>query len=208
MVAAGLFAAFLILGFIVLDWWYFGRPERQSMMYGCPIGSLTLESTRLSDDSLADRFGPRCLLVLPHGRALWFPEGRRILLQADCRRFASRFRTAWPLKGSIEVRQEEGRLRAVCIKRTPWSSATITVLWFLLVVGGSVGFVATFGLDGGFASAAGAMLGFGVLALGALVLFFGMVTVAMAYRIENGRLLQVWQEWGEELAQMRSSAVR
>lgn len=172
MIAAGLFAACLIVGFVVLDWWYFGRPERQSMMYGCPIGSMTVELTAPSSDALAAHFGPNGVLPLPHGRALWFPEGGRILLQADCRKFASRFRTAWPLKGSIEVRQNiEGRLTVFCTKRTPWTSAAITLLWFLLVGGGSLGFVMSFGFAGGFASMAGMMLGFGIVALGGLCSF-------------------------------------
>ncbi len=197
MVGAGLFAAFLILGFIVLDWWYFGRPERQSSAYGCPIGVLMLEAAHRPDVSFDDYFGPSGVMALPHGHALWFPEGERVLLRADCRRFAARFRTAWPLKGTIELRRDGSRLTAVCAKRIPWSSAAVTALWFLLVVGGTLSFVISFGLDGGFASMGGLLLGFGVLALGGLVLLFGLVTVAMAYRIENGRLLRVWEEWRE-----------
>lgn len=200
MVAAGAFAGILIAGFIVLDWWYFGRPESQAMRYGCPIGAMTLETDRLPPEALGGRFGPTGVLALPHGLALWFPEGGRILLKPDSRRFAARFRTAWPLKGSVEVRHDGERTRLVCAKRIPWSSAAVTVLWFVLVCGGTAAFLVSFALQGGFGSMGSIMLGVGVLALGLLVLLFGIVTVALAYRIENGRLLQVWDEWQKALA--------
>lgn len=194
MLAAGLFASALIIGFIVLDWWYFGRPESESMHYGCPVASMACELSSQQAELLTSAFGPSRVVALPHGAALWFGEQRRILLKPDCRRFASRFRTAWPLKGSITVAREGERLMLRCAKRMPWSSAVVTAVWFLLVSVGTMGFVVSFALQGGLQSMGSLLLGLGVLALGLLVMIFGLVTVSLAYKIENGRLMQVWSE--------------
>ncbi len=194
MVAAGLFAAALIIGFIVLDWWYFGRHESESMHYGCPVASMACELSSRQAELLASAFGPSRLVALPHGAALWFGEQQRILLKPDCRRFASRFRTAWPLKGSIMVTQEGERLMLRCAKRMPWSSAVVTLVWFLLVSVGTVGFLVSFMVQGGLQSMGSLLLAMGVVAMGLLVMIFGLVTVSLAYKIENGRLMQVWSE--------------
>lgn len=199
MLAAGAFATLLVIGFIVLDWWYFNRPESQAMRYGCPIGALTLEADMLPDRAWAASEGASHVLSLAHGWALWFAMGDRVLLKPDCRRFASRFRTAWPVKGSVEVQQEDGHRRLVCTKRIPWSSAVITLVWFVLVTGGTLAFLVSFLREGGLASMGSVVLAVGVLAMGLLVVSFGAVTVAMAYRIENGRLMQVWDEWQQAL---------
>ncbi len=200
MLAAGAFATALVIGFIVLDWWYFNRPESQAMRYGCPIGALTLDAGTLPDHAWGAAEGASQVRTLPHGWALWFAVGDRVLLKPDCRRFASRFRTAWPIKGSVEVQREDGRARLVCTKRIPWSSAIVTLVWFLLVAGGTLAFLVSFLREGGIASMGSVVLAVGVLAMGLLVVSFGAVTVAMAYRIENGRLMQVWEEWRQALA--------
>ncbi len=200
MIAAGLFATVLLVGFIVLDWWYFNRSESQAMRYGCPIGAMTWAVEPMSDVACSRRFGSASVVTISHGWALWFPDGGRILLKPDCRRFASRFRTAWPLKGSVEVQRGPDRTLVVCTKRMPWSSVVLTSLWFLLVGGGSISFLVSFALHDGWSTMGSLLLGVGVLALGLLVLAFGLVTVALAYRIENGRLMQVWEEWQRAMA--------
>ncbi|MFO0774799.1 MAG: hypothetical protein U0172_09055 [Nitrospiraceae bacterium] len=194
MLAAGAFATLLIVGFVVLDWWYFNRPESQAMRYGCPIGAMTWEASTTAS-AVAPPNDPSRAVTVPHGWVLWFPDVSRVLLKPDCRRFAARFRTAWPIKGSVDIHHEDERTRYVCTKRIPWSSAVLTLVWFLLVSGGTLAFLVSFLRQDGLATMGSLVLIVGVLAMGLLVLSFGAVTIALAYRIENGRLMQVWNEW-------------
>ena len=199
MIAAGLFMFVLVLGFIVLDWWYFARGRSDATRYGCRVAAVAQPVAVPSTSELAARFHPSGLLPLPHGVARLFPNERRMVLQPDCRRFASRFRTAWPMKGSIDIASGEGGLELVCTKRIPWSSAIVTLLWFALVGLGTAGFLLSYLLQGGFESLSGIVMGVGVTGLGALVFAFGLVTVSLAYRLENTRLMQVWEELRQAL---------
>jgi Cu/Ag efflux pump CusA len=88
---------------------------------------------------------------------------------------------------------------ALCVKRIPWSSAIITLLWFALVSIGSLTFVATYVQDGGFASLQGVLLGVGLVAGGAVVMITGLVTVVLSYRLETSRLTKVYEELREAL---------
>ena len=110
-----------------------------------------------------------------------------------------RFRTAWPLKGTIDIQQEGKELLLECAKRMPWTSALITMLWLGLVAIGTLVFVILFALDGGFESAGGFFLALGIVALGVLVLAFGLILLSLAYRLEDSRLMQVYQELQEAL---------
>jgi hypothetical protein len=104
------------------------------------------------------------------------------------------FRTAWPIKGSIQVTAAPAHLNFLCTKRIPWSSALLTLLWFLLVGFGTLGFLVTYAADGGLSSFTGVMMGLGTTALGLMVLAFGGLVVVLAYRLENGRLTMVYDE--------------
>jgi hypothetical protein len=199
MIAAGLFMFVLVMGFIVLDWWYLTQRRSDATRYGCRVAAVVQQVPMPSASELAARFHPSGLLPLPHGAARFFPNERRMVLHPDCRRFASRFRTAWPMKGSIDVSSAEDGLQLVCIKRIPWSSAIVTLLWFALVGLGTTGFVISFLLQGGFESLSGIVMGLGVMGLGALVFIFGLVTVSLAYHLENTRLMQVWEELRQAL---------
>lgn len=110
------------------------------------------------------------------------------------RLFSLRFRTAWPLKGSIEWAPEPEGLKLVCTKRVPWSSSILTFLWFSLVGFGTLGFVITYLLQGELDSLGSVLLGIGVTGVGMIVVAFGMLTITVAYRIENTRLMQVYTE--------------
>jgi hypothetical protein len=145
-------------------------------------------------DRVTHRFDQNGLLALPHGTARFFPDVKRILFRPTYRLFALGFRTAWPLKGSLELAPADNGYRVVYTKRIPWSSAIITSLWFVLVGVGTIGFLVSYAAQGGFGSLSGVLLGVGVLALGLLVLAFGLVTITMAYRLEDSRLTQVYQE--------------
>jgi uncharacterized membrane-anchored protein YitT (DUF2179 family) len=89
---------------------------------------------------------------------------------------------------------DEQGVRAVCIKRVPWSSAIITLVWFLLVGLGTTAFMITYGTQGGFESLSGLLMGAGILGVGLLVFAFGIVTVMFSYRLESSRLAQVYDE--------------
>jgi hypothetical protein len=51
-----------------------------------------------------------------------------------------------------------------------------------------------YGVQGGFESLSGVLMGAGILGIGLLVLAFGAVTVVLSYRLENSRLAQVYAE--------------
>jgi hypothetical protein len=51
-----------------------------------------------------------------------------------------------------------------------------------------------YGVQGGFESLSGVLMGAGILGIGLLVLAFGAVTVVLSYRLENSRLAQVYDE--------------
>ena len=113
------------------------------------------------------------------------------------RLFSMRFRTAWPLKGSIVWASEGEGIRMVCTKRAPWSSSILTFLWFSLVGFGTLGFLITYVREGGLESLGSVLLGVGVTGVGMIVVAFGLLTITVAYRIENTRLMQVYAELRE-----------
>ncbi|HJR78287.1 MAG TPA: hypothetical protein VJ805_15010 [Nitrospiraceae bacterium] len=194
MVLAGAFAVFLFIGLIVGDWLYFVRLTADASRYGCGIARGADQVYFPDLDRVRHRFDQNGLLVLPHGTARFFPEVKRILFRPTYRLFALGFRTAWPLKGSLELAPSQDGYRVLYIKRIPWSSAIITLLWFGFVAFGTIGFLISYALQGGLASLGGVLLGAGVMALGLLVLAFGLVTITMAYRLEDSRLTQVYKE--------------
>jgi hypothetical protein len=194
MVLAGLFAAVLFAGLIVADWAYFVRLTEEASRYGCAVARLHEHWRAVTVATLEARFGPQGVLSLPHGVARLFPGTQRMSLRPTYRLFSLHFRTAWPIKGSLDLLPEEDGMRVVCVKRVPWSSVILTVLWFTLVSLGTMGFLITYVLQGGFASLGGVLMGAGIIGLGLLVIAFGLVTVVIAYRLENGRLTTVYEE--------------
>jgi len=205
MVLAGLFAGILCIGLIVGDWLYFIRLTPDAIRYGCRVANNPDQWPGTALATLGDRFTPEGMLMLPHGVAWFFPELSQIAIRPQYRLFSRRFRTAWPVKGLIHLSPHDQALNTLCVKRTPWSSALMTLLWFALVLIGSLTFVVQYAMDGGFASLGGTLMGVAVIALAALVLAFGLVTVALAYRLENSRLMQVYAELREAIALPASS---
>ena len=118
-----------------------------------------------------------------------------------------RFRTAWPLKGTIELHPTEAGVELRPTKRMPWSSSIITIAWLALVVIGTATFLIMFGIDGGFGSAGGLLMALGVAGLGVLVLLFGLIMISLAYRLEDSRLMQVYQELQEVLLKKSKKSV-
>lgn len=191
---AGLFAGFLLLGLILGDWLYFVRLTPDAGRYGCGIARTVDRLSLQSLTRLEARVDGEGALTLPHGIARYYPTLRQIALRPQYHVFSKGFRTAWPLKGLIHLSADEHAVNAVCIKRIPWSSAIITLVWFLLVGVGTAAFMITYGVQGGFESLSGVLMGAGILGIGLLVLAFGAVTVILSYRLENCRLAQVYEE--------------
>ncbi len=194
MILAGLFAGVLIIGLILGDWFYFVRLTPDAGRYGCGVARSV---DRFSADSITrlqacvDANGA---LTLPHGIGRYYPALQQIAIRPQYHMFSMSFRTAWPLKGLVHLQADPHGVHALCVKRIPWSSAIVTLVWFLLVAGGTVGFMIAYGAQGGFDSLRGLLMGAGILGLGLLVLAFGLLTVMAAYRLENSRLTKVYEE--------------
>lgn len=205
MILAGLFAGVLFVGLIVGDWFYFIRLTPDAIRYGCSVARSRDEWTRSSLGSVGDRFAADGVLMLPHGVAWFYPELSQIAIRPQYRLFSMSFRTAWPIKGLIHLSSGDQVLAALCVKRIPWSSALITLAWFLLVSLGSLAFVVTYAMQGGFTSMSGVLMGAGIIGIALLVLAFGLVTVVLSYRLENSRLTKVYDELREVLEGRGSS---
>ncbi len=194
MVLAGLFAGVLCLGLILGDWLYFIRFTPDAIRYGCGIARSLDQFPADQVVRLSQRFDSNGVLSLPHGIARYYPELGQIAIRPQYHLFSMSFRTAWPLKGLIHLSSEAPQYAAVCVKRIPWSSAIITLAWFLLVSIGTTVFLVTYAFQGGFSSLAGLLMGTGILGIGLLVMTFGAVTVVFSYRLENSRLMKVYGE--------------
>jgi hypothetical protein len=206
MILAGAFAIVLFIGLVVGDWMYFARLSPDAGRYGYGIGQVQDHVAALTVQKLVRQCDTNGFLSLPHGVARVFPEVNRIVLRPTYGLFSMRFRTAWPLKGSIECLSEAGGLKLICTKRMPWSSSILTFLWFGLVGFGTLGFLISYLLQGGLESLGGLLLGVGVTSVGLIVVAFGLLTVAVAYRIENTRLMQVYTELRDLLLESKGAA--
>lgn len=199
MILAGLFASALCVGLIVGDWLYFIRLTPDAVRYGCRVAKRPERWPGTALGAVHERFTPNGVLMLPHGVAWFYPDSSQIAIRPQYRLFSRRFRTAWPLKGLIHLAPHDQALGTLCVKRIPWSSALITCLWFALVSIGSLTFVVQYAMEGGFASLGGALVGIGILGLAGLVLAFGLVTLALSYRLEDTRLMTVYDELRDAL---------
>jgi hypothetical protein len=200
MILAGLFATVLFLGLIVGDWLYFIRLTPDAVRYGCRVADRPDQWSGAAISAVRQRFTPNGVLMLPNGVAWFYPELSQIAIRPQYRFFSKRFRTAWPMKGLIQLSFHDQALGAQCVKRIPWSSALITFMWFALVSIGSLTFVIQYAMGGGFASLGGVLVGVGIIALAGLVVAFGLVTLALSYRLEDARLMKVYEELRDVLA--------
>lgn len=194
MMLAGAFGLVLFTALILADWLYFSGRSAQAGRYGCRIASGEDRQPWPATADLTKRFDEDGVLRLQHGAAQWHAETGMILLRSKHGLLPRRFRTAWPMKATLHCIPEGGATRVVYTKRVPWSSAILTVLWLLLVGLGSLAFAVMYFSGGGLTSLSGVLMGIGILAIGLLVLAFGLVTIAFAYRLENHRLTQVYDE--------------
>ena len=205
MLLAGIFGGILFVLLIIGDWYQFTSLRPFAAQYGFGIASRRDRLDTLTTQSLLERFGKHDTIALPHGVARWFGAQEVISLRPSYQLFSMRFRTAWPLKGTITVQTAGAGVELHLTKRVPWSSGLLTLLWLGLVAIGTLIFLVTFGIDGGFNSASGWALGLGIAGLGALVLLFGLILISLAYRLEDSRLMRVYQElqdvWHNQSAQ-------
>jgi len=190
MHAAVFLGAMIVLAVIVADWVAFGRRTPAAVRYGMVTERCqeTLSVRRGSFDAAG-------VLCLPRGRARLFPEQGAVLLEPDLKQFGVAFRTAWPLNGSIRYGSLEEPAPATLTKRMPWSSALLTALWFLTVAGGTLAYVVSYAMAGGLSSVVGAFLAVALSGLGLLVCLFGLLVVVVAYRLENKRLMALYEEF-------------
>ena len=204
MIFAGFFAGALCLGLILGDWFYFMRLTPDASRYGCGIARTHDRFTHTTMTQLVHRFDAAGILMLPHGTARLHQDVNQIVIRQRYRLFALSFRTLWPLKGLIALSTEGDALAVLYRKLTPWSSILLTGLWFAVVVVGTAGALISLFLEGQLAAMGGVALAFGVLGLGLIFLLSGVITVVFAYRLENSRLMIVYQELREILEGARS----
>ena len=104
---------------------------------------------------------------------------------------------------SDELSQAVSRLREAVVlamtKRTPWASAILTGAWFLIVTVGTLATIVSYAVEGGLGSSGGVVMAGGILTLGLFFIFSGLVTVVMAYRMENSRLAALQKEFQDTL---------
>jgi hypothetical protein len=191
---AGILAILLFLGLIIGDWFQFTTLKSWACQYGCPLAHRKNAIAAHSTHSLSRLFHKNGTLPLPHGIARWVEDRGVIVIRPYYQLFSLRFRTAWPLKGTIKVSSDGDQLLLYLSKRIPWSSAILTLLWLILVIGGTLTFVVLFTLDGGWSTVGGVFWVIGMAALGLLVLAGGLILLSFAYRLEDSRLMQVYEE--------------
>jgi len=179
MMFAGFFAGVLCLGLILGDWFYFMRLTPDAGRYGCGVARTYDRLAPITMKQLADRFDADGLLALPHGTARLYQDLNQIVIRQKYRLFAMGFRTLWPLKGLVSLSHEGDALAVLCRKLTPWSSALLTGLWFIIVVVGTVGALISLFVEGELVALGGMVLAFGIVGLGLVFLLSGAITVVL-----------------------------
>lgn len=193
MLLAGLFAAVLFMGILVGDRLYFRTLSAEASHYGCRVGRAEDRLDAASLTRIHACFDKLGLLALRHGVARLFADANRILLRPRYPTLWA-FLWMWPMKATIDLRAEDNGVVLSSTKRIPWCSAILTGAWFLIVGIGTVATMVTYVIEGGLAGSEGILVGTGILTLGLLFLFSGLVTVLMALRLENSRLARVYEE--------------
>jgi hypothetical protein len=206
MMLAGLFAGALFLGLLVGDRWYFRTLSAEASRYGCKVGRGAARVDAISLTQIHACFDKLGLLTMRHGVARLFIESNRLLLRPRYPTLWA-FLWIWPMKATIDLQADGGAVVLASTKRTPWASAILTGAWFLIVTVGTLGTIISYAVEGGLASSSGVLMASGILTLGLFFIFSGLVTVVMAYRMENSRLAVLQQEF-EEVLTGRASATR
>ncbi len=206
MMLAGLFAGALFLGLLVGDRWYFRTLSAEASRYGCKVGRGAARLDAISLAQIHTRFDKLGLLPMRHGVARLFIESNRLLLRPRYPTLWA-FLWIWPMKATIDLQADGEAVVLASTKRTPWASAILTGAWFLIVTVGTLATIISYAVEGGLASSSGVLMASGILTLGLFFIFSGLVTVVMAYRMENNRLAVLQQEF-EEVLTGRAPATR
>ena len=204
MLLPGIFAIAMILALIIGDWFQFTTLKPWACWYGCPLARRKNLLPK-PKDSFPRLFKTNSTIPLAHGVARWVADQQAIVIRPYYKMFSLRFRTAWPLKGTINYDFQDDQLEIQLAKRIPWSSAILTSIWLLFVIGGTLGFVAMYAMDGGFGTVGGIFWAVGMIALGLLVLAGGVILLAFSYRLEDSRLMQVYEELREALGESKQN---
>ena len=206
MMLAGLFAGALFLGLLVGDRWYFRTLSAEASRYGCQVGRGAARLDAISHTQIHACFDKLGLLTMRHGVARLFIETNRLLLRPRYPTLWA-FLWIWPMKATIELRADGEAVVLASTKRTPWASAILTGAWFLIVTVGTLATIISYVVEGGLASSSGVLMAGGILTLGLFFIFSGLVTVVMAYRMENSRLARLQEEF-EDVVTGRAVATR
>lgn len=198
MMLAGLFAGALFIGLLVGDRLYFRTLSLDASRYGCRVGRGEHRLDALTPAQIHARFDSSGILALRHGVARLFADAQRILLRPRYPTLWA-FLWIWPMKVTIDLRTEGQSVVLSSTKRIPWCSAILTGAWFCIVGLGTLATLISYAMEGGLSDSGGALMGAGILTLGLFFFFSGLVTVVMAYRMENSRLVLVSQELHEAL---------
>ena len=175
MALAGAIAILLFLALIIGDWFQFTTLKPWAARYGCPLARRQDPIPDDPSEIVPSLFQQSGLLGLPHGLARWVKEHQVLVIRPTYRLFSLSFRTAWPLKGTIDFSSDGNQHHLHLSKRIPWSSAILTGVWLAFVIGGTGVFLVMYALDGGFSTAGGWFWALGMIALGLLVLAGGII---------------------------------
>ena len=206
MMLAGLFAGALFLGLLVGDRWYFRTLSAEASRYGCRVGRGVARLDVISLTQVHACFDKLGLLTMRHGVVRLFIETNRLLLRPRYPTLWA-FLWIWPMKATIDLQTDGEAVVLSSTKRTPWASAILTGAWFLIVTVGTLATIISYVVEGGLASSSGVLMAGGILTLGLFFIFSGLVTVVMAYRMENNRLAVLQQEF-EDAVTGRAPATR
>jgi len=206
MILVGFFAGALFIGLLVGDRWYFRTLSAEASRYGCRVGRGAARLESMSLPRIHASFDNLGLLTMRHGVARIFSESQRLLFRPRYPTLWA-FLWIWPMKATVDLQADGDAVVLTLTKRIPWASAILTGAWFLIVTLGTLVAVVSFVVEGGLANSGGVLMGGGILTLGLFFLFSGLVTVVMAYRMENSRLAVLQQEF-EEVVTGRAAATR
>ena len=195
---AGFFAGALLLGLLIGDRLYFRTLSLEASRYGCRVGRGEYRLNAVTPSEIQQRFDGTGILALRHGVARVFADAQRILLRPRHPTLWA-FLWVWPMKVTIDVRQDGQAVVLSSTRRIPWCSAILTGAWFAVVGIGTVATLVSYAVEGGLSSGGGVVMALGILTLGLFFLFSGVVTVIMAYRMENNRVARASQELFEAL---------
>src|SRR6266542_1619704 len=111
MHAAFILGSVIVIVLVVADWVAFTRKASSALTYGMAVGQHH-DTVRLRPDG----FDAEGRLPLPHGAARAYPEHQAIMLDPDWKRFGFRFRSAWPLNGTVYYAGFEGSVGVTLLK--------------------------------------------------------------------------------------------